>query len=119
MVYVEMAEEVDEREQKLPVWAKDKLATMRRAVAESRAELAALKNGGAHGPFWLEGWGGKDRWYLPREAGRLMYGKPDGEWELQLTGDLALRPKGFLNINARTSIIAMPSASNVLLVRNE
>ncbi len=117
--FIEQASAVDPREPKLPAWVREKLDTMRRAVLEALAEVSEIKSGGKPGAFWLESWEGNDRYYLPENSGRLMFGDPSGAGEIMLTAGASGRPDGWLNLNGKSgdAIVASPYASNVLLVK--
>lgn len=115
--FVDRALEVDPREDKLPVWAKEKLTTLRRAATEARNELGNLRGGTEPGRFWLEDWNHGQRFYLPKNAGRLMYGDPHTGSELEFSIS-SQSPEGWLSITGHGVIVA-PWVSNVLLIKGQ
>lgn len=112
--HIDKALSEDQRESKLPAWAREKLTDMRRATTESVAQLSALKAGTERGPFWLEAWDDNARYYLPANAGRLMFGVPGGRSRLSLSpGDNCY----WLNISSNgCEIMAAPQAANALRI---
>lgn len=92
---IDDALEVDPREAKLPVWARDKLRIMRAATTEARGNLAALRDGAEPGPFWFEHWDPQrrgERFYLPTTLGKLKFGDPtekdvSGQLEFKATAE--------------------------------
>lgn len=116
--FVDKAAQVDPREEKLPAWVRDKMATLRRAAKEARDELTALKSGGSPGPLWLENWDDQVRFYLPPEAGRLRYGDPAGGANIILYAD-SQRPGWLVAQGEGRGLIIAPSSSNVVLIRSQ
>lgn len=118
--HVEQALAVDPREEKLPAWARDKLAMMRRATNESRTTLHDLMEGSEPGPFWLEPWSGPDnprRFYLPKYAGRLMFGDPtktDEDFTISDGRGNSWGLENHLTITGRDRLAVLPNSSNVI-----
>jgi hypothetical protein len=114
--FVDQATEVDVRESKLPVWAQDKLNTLRRAAIEARNELAQLRGATEPSLFWLDNWHGEgNRFYLPTHAGELNFASGDGELSLSTTNKQ--EPDGYLRVIGRDGLIIKPWASNVVLIK--
>lgn len=118
--HVDRALEVDPREEKLPVWARDKLETMRRATNESRKTLHDFMTGSEPGPFWIEPWSGVEtqrRFYLPSHVGRLMFGdptKPDEEFMISDGKGNSWGKENLLTISGRNGLAVFPNASNMI-----
>ena len=118
--HVERALEVDPREEKLPVWARDKLDMMRRATNESRKALHDFMGGSEPGPFWLEPWSGAEnrrRFYLPTSAGRLMFGDPaktEEDFTISDGRGNSWGKENHLTIVGRDTLAVLPNASNVI-----
>jgi len=118
--------ERDDREAKLPAWARERIEALRRLALEARGEAFNLRTSTTSGPFWLEPTSESGpRFYLPSQAGRLFYGNPAA---LQYTSDptalefTASRAGGLKEpwVTIRSiqgAIVAQPEASNSLLVR--
>jgi hypothetical protein len=121
--HVERALEVDPREEKLPVWARDKLEMMRRATNESRKTLHDFMQGSEPGPFWLEPWSGVEnqrRFYLPKNVGRLMFGDPnhpDEEFTISDGRGNSWGKDNHLTIVGRNGLSVLPNASNVIQLK--
>lgn len=120
--HVERALEVDDREAKLPVWAQEKLKMMRRATSEARTLLNKYMKGSEPGPFWFAPWTGNEskRFYLPKDAGRLMYGdpsKPDEEFTISDGRGNRWGKENTLTVVGRDGLIVMPNCSNVIQLK--
>lgn len=120
--HVERALEIDPREEKLPVWARDKLAAMRRATNETRNLLHEYMAGSEPGPFWFAPWTGDEskRFYLPKAAGRLMYGnptEPDEQFTLSDGQGNSWGAENTLTIVGRSGLAVMPNCSNVVQIK--
>ena len=114
--FIDSAAQIDERESKLPVWAQEKLNTLRKATTEACTELAQLRGATEPAPFWLDNWDKKgDRFYLPKNAGRLHFASSTGELSLLASG--GQDPDGLLQIIGDNGVVVAPSSSNVVLIR--
>jgi hypothetical protein len=119
--HVEQALNIDIREDKLPVWARDKMTAMRRATNESRTMLLEFMVGSEPGPFWFAPWSGDDtkRFYLPQHSGRLMYGDPaSANEDFTISNGGNHRGKDdLLTIVAREGLAVLPNCSNVIQLK--
>lgn len=119
----------DEREAKLPKWARDELSLLRRRIAERDTEIEALR-GPAEGYVWSD-------WYdrvpvpmLPWRAERpqLYFGGEPGDgyfqvrfdpstYELEVYGGASSTRAG--GTYRDSTLLVQPVASNVLRVRHD
>jgi hypothetical protein len=115
--HLKVALETDPREERLPVWARDKMTTLRHFAKQATEELTALKQGTKLSEFWLENWNdSQDRFYLPEHC-RLMF--RDAHTQLDL-GKRTDQSKGRLTIySLHGGLIVRPDASNVVTLESE
>lgn len=122
----------DERMDRLPKWARDKITTLEMRNKELRASLAQLDNGGFDAPWY------NVRVTDPRDerltnqmptlhrSVRFLAG-PQGalqhrHFDLRLTetvGDLKYRPGNTLMVNGTRSLIVLPHSSNSIGIKLE
>jgi hypothetical protein len=115
-VFVDRALEVDPREAKLPVWAKDKLDDMRRATIDATKALDLLMHGTEPSAFWLESRENNKRFYLPRNIGQLKFQSGDSVITLMEGRN---NMTDWLWVQGDSSILVAPSSSNVVYIRTK
>lgn len=107
-------------ESKLPKWAREEMASLRRQVAEAKADRDMIVNGGDPAKcegFWLEGYIDKAGDYpLPVSGRRLEYRDDLGEIRFRRITD---RTGTWLELNGNggEGLLVRPWVTNVVHVR--
>jgi len=110
-----IVKEVDEREERLPRWAQDKLASLRMDVRVLEDELRAVQRGVGDDVRWFVRAGLWDGWQPLAENVTIMYRSKSGDIELTFRGN-----EDHLRVCAEHGTLRItPWAANALQLRTE
>jgi hypothetical protein len=108
--------EVDPREDKLPRWAQEKMATLRRATLDAVSAYDELREGTRRSSFYIWDHDDQKRFYLPDRAS-LVFGDGDRSHNLGLYDGGYNGDPGWLRVSGDGEIMVKPQAANVVLIK--